>query len=165
MELAFATGHGPPLLADIERRGPLVRETDVVAFAFRDADEQSEYDCQPLPPAITALDLTTVRQLGIETAAKPAVEHLTRPGQDGFLIHVDADSLSDQMMPAVDYRLPDGLTPEELVTVLKLAIASGRTVGVEVTIYNPALDSDGAAGRALTDALGGRPGAGPVTGM
>jgi len=72
--------------------------------------------------------LTTIRQLGIETAAKLAIEHLTRPGLDGFLIHVDADSLSDQVMPAVDYRLPDGLTPEELVTVLKFAIAAQRVV-------------------------------------
>src|SRR5690606_40546181 len=41
---------------------------------------------------------------------------------DGFFIHLDADSLSDTVMPAVDYRLPDGLTPDELEVTLRTAI-------------------------------------------
>ena len=40
MDLAFATGRGPAMLANLEGRGPLVRDEDVVAFAFRDEDEQ-----------------------------------------------------------------------------------------------------------------------------
>src|SRR5262245_60077562 len=40
MDLAFTTGYGPALLSDLERRGPLVRLEDTVAFGFRDADEQ-----------------------------------------------------------------------------------------------------------------------------
>ena len=56
-------------------------------------------------------------------------------------------------MPAVDYRQPDGLSADELATVLAVAIATGRVAGVEVTIYNPALDPDGTAGAALTDVL------------
>jgi arginase len=35
MDLAFVTGHGPPLLTDLEGRGPLVRmETDVLVAAL-----------------------------------------------------------------------------------------------------------------------------------
>jgi len=56
-------------------------------------------------------------------------------------------------MPAVDYRLPGGLSVGELSHVLRAVADSGRLAGVEVTIYNPALDDDGAAGRHLTDAL------------
>jgi arginase len=37
--------------------------------------------------------------------------------------------------------------------VLRAALASGKAVGMEITIYNPALDADGSAGRALVDAL------------
>jgi arginase len=59
--------------------------------------------------------------------------------------------LDDRIMPAVDYRLPDGLSWDEGASVLTTAMRSGRVVGVEVTIYNPALDADGSAGRALTD--------------
>ena len=54
---------------------------------------------------------------------------------------------------AFDYRLPGGLSAVELRHVLRAAAASGRLAGLEVTIYNPALDTDGSAGRALTDML------------
>ena len=149
MDLAFATGHGPALLTDLEGRAPLVRQEDAVAFAFRDMEEQATYGSQPLPDALKAFDLPTVRRMGAIAAATAAVEHLARPELDGFFIHVDADCLDDAVMPAVDYRIPDGLTPEELSSTLKIALASGRAVGIEVTIYNPRLDKTGDAGRVL----------------
>ncbi|HEY6560191.1 MAG TPA: arginase family protein [Polyangiaceae bacterium] len=153
MELGFATGRGPALLSNLEGRGPLVRDEDVVAFGFRDAEQQAEFRSQPLAPAIRAIDLASVRRSGVEVAARDAARQLSRPELDGFFIHIDADCLSDDVMPAVDYRLADGLSPEELTTVLKFAIASQRVVGLEVTIYNPALDADGSAGRVLTDVI------------
>lgn len=119
MDLAFATGHGPALLSDIEGRGPLVRSADVVAFGFRDADEQRAYGSQPLPADLMALDLPAVRRMAISQAAASAIEHLTRRELDGFFIHVDADSLNETIMPAVDYRLSGGLTWDDLRAVLK----------------------------------------------
>jgi arginase len=155
MDLAFATGRGPELLTNLEGLQPLVRDEDVVAFGFRDAQEQREYGSQPLPPAVFALDLQEVRRLGVKQAAQRAVEHLTaadRPTQ-GFFIHLDADVVSDALMPAVDYRTPDGLSWDELRTVLETALASGRAVGIEITIYNPSLDADGSSGRELARTL------------
>jgi arginase len=153
MELAFVTGHGPAQLTALEGLAPLVREQDVVAFGFRDGEEQREHGSQPLPEAILALDLQQVRRLGVEQAARLAVAHLCRPELDGFFVHLDADCLDDALMPAVDYRLAGGLSHEELVTVLRTALASGRAAGMEVTIYNPSLDRDGSAGRGLVEAL------------
>src|SRR5687768_12599643 len=120
MDLAFATGHGPDLLTNIEGRGPLVRDEDTVAFAFRDAEEQASYGSQPLPPTLRAFDLATVHELGVERAAREAVDHLTRDDLDGFFIHVDADCLDDAIMPAVDYRIPDGLSWDELARILQI---------------------------------------------
>ncbi|MFK4510788.1 arginase family protein [Bradyrhizobium daqingense] len=153
MDLAFATGHGPPLLTDIEGRGPLVRPEDVVAFAYRDHRDQEEYGSQPLPDELKALDLPAVRARGVEAAAREAVDHLTRAELDGFFIHVDADCLDDAIMPAVDFRVPGGLSWDELTTALRIALASGKAVGLEITIYNPHLDKDGSAGRGLADVL------------
>jgi arginase len=153
MDLAFATGHGPRLLTDLEGRGPLVRDEDAFVFGFRDAPEQAEYGSQPLPPKLRAFDLATVRRMGVESAAAAAVEHLTRDDLDGFFIHVDADCLNDDLMPAVDYRIPDGFSWSELKTTLEMAVSSGKAIGLEVTIYNPNLDEDGSAGRGLVDAL------------
>ena len=153
MDLAFATGYGPALLTDLEHRGPLVRPADTVAFGFRDADEQRQYGSQPLATDILAVDLAAVRQMSVELAARAALDRLTGPEIEGFFIHLDADCLDDRIMPAVDYRLPDGLSWSDALLILKRALASGRAVGMEITIYNPALDEDGKAGRELTDLL------------
>ena len=155
MDLAFATGRGPEVVTNLEGLRPLVRDEDVVAFGFRDAQEQREYGSQPLPRELLALDLSEVRRLGVARAAQRAVEHLTsaeRPTQ-GFFIHLDADVVNDALMPAVDYRMADGLSWDELRAVLRTALASGRAVGIEITIYNPALDADGVSGRELARTL------------
>jgi arginase len=144
MDLALATGRGPDVLVDIDRRGPLVNDEDVVAFGFRDGDEQAAYRSPPLPAQLLAVDLRAVRRDGVDAAARAAVAHLTRDGgpERGFWIHVDADVLDDAIMPAVDYRLSDGLSWSELTRTLSVALQSDRAVGLELTIYNPKLDSD-----------------------
>jgi arginase len=153
MDLAFATGRGPSLVTNLEGRAPLVKDEDIVAFGYRDEEEQAKYGSQPLPPSIRAYDLASIRRLGIANAAAQAIAHLSRSELAGFWIHVDADCLDDAIMPAVDYRIPGGLSAEELMTVLRAALASGRAAGIEIAIYNPALDVNGMAGRALTDIL------------
>lgn len=153
MDLAFVTGYGPALLTDLEGRSPLVRAEDAVAFAFRDHEDQAEFGSQPLPPELRAYDLHAVRRMGVENAARAAVDHLTRAELDGFFIHLDADCLDDAIMPAVDFRVPGGLSWDELGAALRIVLASGKAVGLEVTIYNPRLDQDGGAGRGLADVL------------
>jgi arginase len=91
--------------------------------------------------------------MGVEAAMREAVDHLTRPELDGFFIHLDADCLDDAIMPAVDFRVRGGLSWDELGTALRIAMASGKAVGIEVAIYNPRLDKDGSAGRGLVDVL------------
>ncbi|GAB1576577.1 arginase family protein [Bordetella petrii] len=153
MDLALVTGYGPAQLTDIEGRGPLVRPEDAVAFAYRDHEDQKEYGSQPLPKALKAIDLPAVRAMGVEAAARAAVDHLTRQELDGFFIHLDADCLDDAIMPAVDFRVPGGLSWDELGAALRVALASGKAVGIEITIYNPRLDEGSRAGRGLTGVL------------
>ena len=153
MDLALVTGYGPSKLVDIEGRGPLVSPKNAVAFAYRDHKDQEEYGSQPLPKELKAIDLPAVRAMGVEAAAREAVHHLTREELDGFFIHLDADCLDDVVMPAVDFRMPGGLSWDELGTALRVALASGKAVGIEITIYNPRLDEDGSAGRGLADVL------------
>jgi arginase len=153
MDLAFVTGHGPSRLTDFEGLAPLVRSEDSVAFGFRDAEEQAEYHSQPLPSELRAFDLATMRKLGAAEASRAAVAHVTREELDGFFIHVDADCLDDAVMPAVEYRIPDGLTWDELRVTLETALASGKAVGLEITVYNPKLDGTGDAGRGLLHVL------------
>jgi arginase len=153
-ELALATGRGPEVLTRLDGFRPLLRDQDVVAFAHRDAEEAASYHSQRLPGALRSIDLMELRRLGAAAAAREAVAHLDREELAGFWIHLDADVLDDAIMPAVDYRMPDGISWQELEAVLRLAVASGRAVGLEVTIYNPRLDPDGEAGRGLVRGIG-----------
>lgn len=161
MDLALATGRGPRLLTDLEGRGPLLRDEDVVAFGFRDADESAQAGMQPLPPELHAIDLDGVRASGAGTAARRAVDRLTVGAGKGtgtgvgagFWVHLDVDVLDDAIMPAVDYRLADGLSWEELETVLRTALGDPGAVGLDVTIFNPRLDPDGGIARRLAECL------------
>ncbi|MBT2489540.1 arginase family protein [Streptomyces sp. ISL-96] len=153
MELALATGRGPALLADLEGRGPLVRDEDVVAFGFRDAAESAEAGMQPLPPRLNAIDIDGVRAAGAAAAARRAVDRLAGAGRAGYWVHLDVDILDDAIMPAVDYRLPGGLTWLELESVLRTALAGERPQGLDVTIFNPRLDPDGTIGVRLGECL------------
>jgi arginase len=153
MDLALATGRGPDIVTNIEGRRPLVRDEDVVLFGPRDAEQAKQYGSQPVPDALCTVDLDEIRRLGVDRAARAAVEHLDGDDVDGFWIHCDVDALDDAIMPAVDYRMPGGLSWNELTTTLRTAMASGRAVGFELTIFNPRLDPDGAIARNLVDAI------------
>lgn len=82
-----------------------------------------------------------------------ALERLTGETLDGIFIHLDADVLNDAVMPAVDYRIPDGLALDEVIHLLQRTLATGRVVGMEVAIYNPDRDENGAAGERLKQVL------------
>jgi arginase len=155
MDLAIATGHGPAALTDIDGRRPLVQEKDVVVFGFRDAEAAVEYGSPDVrQTAMHVFDLTEVRRVGAAAAARHGLQALEGSDLDGFWIHLDADVLNDEIMPAVDYRMPDGLWPSELTEALSVALASPLAAGMDVTIYNPTFDdAEHSAARALAAAV------------
>ena len=154
MDLALATGRGPAIVSNIEGRSPLVRDEDVVAFGRRDAEDAEKYGSQRIEDTtIKVLDLGALRRMGAESAAASAVEHLSSAGLEGFWVHLDADVLDDAIMPAVDYRMPNGLSWGELTAVLGAAMATNRVVGIDVTIFNPKLDGNGAIAKDFVDVL------------
>ena len=153
-DFALVTGRGPDMLANIEGLCPLVRDEDAAALGHRDADEQREHGSPDArATAITVLDLAEMRSRGMARSAEDALVAVTKTEMQGFWIHIDADVLDDAVMPAVDYRMPDGLSPDELTTVLQALLRSGRAIGLSLSIYNPALDPEGLAGRVLAGVL------------
>jgi arginase len=153
MDLALATGRGPHVLTDLEGRRPLVRDEDVVAFGFRDSSESAQAGMQPLPPMVHTTELARVREMGAAAAAGEAVGWLDSGGAAGYWVHLDVDVLDDAVMPAVDYRLPGGLSWDELETVLGTAMSTGRAVGLDVTIFNPRFDPDRRIATRLVECL------------
>jgi arginase len=154
MDLAIVSGRGPAVLTDIDGLKPLVRDDDIVAFGFRDAAQQRAYGSQDIrETAIHAFELDEVRELAAAVAAEQAAGLLRRNEIAGFWIHLDADVLDDAVMPAVDYRLPGGLSWDELSATLRVLMTTGQALGVNVGIFNPALDEDGSIARGLVSCL------------
>ena len=101
-------------------------------------------------------NLAELRSAGIDDAAHHAVAFLTGAGVDAAWLHIDADCLDDDVMPAVDWRDEGGMTAGELISLGRLLLESGLVTGMDVTIYNPGLDtSELTAGRVLVDVLEG----------
>jgi arginase len=141
-DLAVVTGRGPEPLADLEGRRPLVADADVVALGHHDPD-RGWYQEVTTATAITVIDAEQIRRRGAADAAANALAVLEGGGVDGFWIHLDVDVLDREVMPAVDSPDPDGLTGQQLITLLRAFAASDLAVGVEVTIFDPDLDPDG----------------------
>jgi arginase len=124
MDLALAVGRGPALVTDVDGLRPLVREEDVVAFGMRDGDDAAAHGSQHIEEsAILYLDLASVRTGDAGQALRHGFARLARPELDGFWLHLDADMLDDGVMPAVDYRMPGGLSFDEFEEALALASA------------------------------------------
>ena len=150
MELAFVSGRGPDILSNIDGLKPLMLENDIVVFGYRDAEQSTSYGSHNVrDTCMQVLDLSDVRNLGINKAASLAVSNLlTSEDLSGFWIHLDADVLNDRIMLAVDYRLGyGGLEFSELSYILKILISSQKAIGMTITIYNPNLDSSGSIAR------------------
>jgi arginase family enzyme len=132
----------------------IARDDDIVVFGYRNSAAQVRHRSQPLPFEFMAMDRDTIRRLGVKTAADEAVRWLSRPeGPTAYWIHVDVDVLDASIMSAVDDPQPDGLSWDELEVCLHAALVQGRSVGLQVCLYNPDMDPDGSSGRGLVRTL------------
>ncbi|HEX6927153.1 MAG TPA: arginase family protein [Longimicrobiaceae bacterium] len=162
MCLAMAVGRGDSPLARLHPDGPLVHGADAVVVARRD---QEEWYGQKALARHGVLDLTDdeVRRMGFVAAADRALERVTREGIEGFWVHLDADVIDPDLMPAVDSPVPGGPGIDELVELLIPLAHHPRMLGMQVTIYDPALDPGFRAGRVLASLLERIFGAGQAT--
>jgi arginase len=154
MCLALAVGRGDTPLARLHGGSPLVREEDVVIIGRHDDADEPWYGedvLQELP--LLDLPRDVVRERGPSSAAQASLERVARPELDGFWIHVDADVLDPIVLPAVDSPEPGGLTIEELTELLIPLVRHPLALGLELTIYDPALDADGASAERLASLL------------
>ncbi|MDW0239176.1 MAG: arginase family protein [Nitrososphaeraceae archaeon] len=155
MDLAIVSGHGPDILSNLDHLKPLVKEQDIVVFGYRDSAQSAQYGCQDIKMTtmINAVELVDVKKLGLKNTATLGIQTLLKNELSGFWIHLDADVLDDSIMPAVDYRLPDGITFPELSNLLKLLLLSKKAMGISVTIFNPTLDKDGSITRNFVSSI------------
>ncbi len=152
LDLALVTGRGPKVLADLDGSKPLVRDEDVALVGYRVLDDNDHvHDEHIRSTAITVIDLFELREMGMSGVLEKVMATVTKSELDGFWVHFDVDVLDDDLMPAVDYRYPGGTSWEEAAELIGGVLSSDKARGLEVTIFNPRLDSDGSIARRLSD--------------
>jgi arginase len=154
MCLALAVGRGDSPLARLSPDGPLVRGEDVALMGRRDDADARVYG-EDVLGEMGVLDLTAadIMRRGTDLAVRTALERLTRPGLVGFWIHLDADVLDPTVMPAVDSPDPGGLSLDTVAELLLPLVRHPKSLGLELTIYDPGLDPDGSCARRLAALL------------
>lgn len=152
MDLALVTGRGPALLSNIDGLGPYFGPEDCVAYGTRDHLYSTDFIETPYPAEIMRLDVHEAHALGA-VGVDQALARLTHERLQGFWIHFDVDVLDDMIMPAVDYRMKNGLSFDELKRLLGSAFATGKVKGMTLTIYNPNLDPQRLIARNLVATL------------
>lgn len=145
MELGFALGltvQGLP--ADVARVMPRLDSDRVLVIGPRDEQELADSGVASIRERVEVMGPRTVAEQ--EGDVHAALDRLSQHGPWWF--HVDLDVLSTASLGAVDYRLPGGLTWDELQRLTVRALRTPGVIGWDVTIYNPDLDTEGTgAGR------------------
>lgn len=155
MDLAIVTGRGPDLLTNMYDAKPYVRDEHVIHIGQRDQEETQKYGSQNiLDTKIQCWSLGDLENSGVNKVAEQILESLAQIKVEGFWIHFDTDVLSDELNPAVDYRLRGGLSFEQVELLLRTLFRSEKMLGMSLSIFNPKLDRDGSVSKNIIQSLG-----------
>lgn len=153
MPLSVALGWGPSAWVDV-CGGASARPEDIVPIGYRDEDELPTF--ASLAPRlggsfqhVSKEDVQTEGPAGV--GERVAADLAGGPGR--FWLHLDVDVLGEDVFPATDYLMPDGLDMDELVALMRPFAASPALAGVSIGCYNPEKDPGDACGRALVAAF------------
>ncbi|MFE7328616.1 arginase family protein [Streptomyces sp. NPDC057565] len=145
MDLALATGRGELLLTHWPVVGrPLVADEDVIQIGDRE-DEGA--------PPVTRFTAQEIQQIGIADLGRQVIRRLERRELDRVWLHLDLDVLDERVLPAVDSPGRPGLDFSQLTELVSTLAGTGRVVGLDVAIYDPELDPDGAYAPPIVDCL------------
>lgn len=151
MDLAIACGAGHPNLTNIDNKGPYLDESFV--FCVGNREYNVEYERPVIDSNVTYYPLNRLREYGLYNVISDFFKVLEHNDLDGFFIHLDVDVLNDQIMPAVDCRQEDGLSYEELKSMLMPLVQNKSCIGLEITILDPDLDPTGAYTKEFIDII------------
>jgi arginase len=154
MDLAIITGHGPNILTNIYELKPYVKEEHVIHIGQRDAKETKKYGSQDIRNTlIKCFDLERIAVKGLDNILDEILRLIHAADLDGYWLHFDTDVVSDEENPAVDYRLPGGLTFKEAEHLLHKLLETDKVIGMSVTIFNPKLDPNGQIAKKITNCI------------
>jgi arginase len=154
MPISVAFGRGPAAWVEVAG-GASLSPRDAALVGYRDREESQSYGMlQPeeLGPGLTHLSVDEVRGEGPAVIGERVAGALSERGP--MWLHLDVDVLDQDVFPATDYLMPNGMTWEELMPILAPIASSASLAGVSLGCYNPDKDPARECGRALVGAIG-----------
>ncbi|WP_312991891.1 arginase family protein [Chryseobacterium flavum] len=152
MDLAIVSGIGPEALTNIDGLKPYFSEENIFCCGNAETDDE-EYVHQIINSSIHYYDLEGLRKNGFRKTAENFLDMISERELDGFFIHFDVDALKDEIMPAVDSRMADGLSYKDLKEILTPLIHHPECMGIEITILDPDYDKNGTYTRPFVENL------------
>jgi arginase family enzyme len=149
MPVAAVLGIGEPgLLASMS--APVAKPEHLAVLGVHDPDEWPV-----VSNIVEELDLHVVEPPDIARRTRDvAAAAVGRAGSAGsFWLHLDVDAFDETEFPATDYPMPNGLTLDVGLELLRAVGADERLVGVSVGCYNPEKDTDSKNGREVVRLL------------
>jgi arginase len=153
MPLSVALGRGPHAWVEV-CGGASAHASDVVPIGFRDVDELPTLERlgPELGDGFHPVSKEAVRSEGPAAVGERVAAELTA-GAGRFWLHLDVDVLGEDVFPATDYLMPDGLSMEELAALMRPLGTSPSLIGISLGCYNPEKDPLDVYGRALVEAF------------
>ncbi len=153
MALATCLGRGPKNWTAALGGSRLVHPENTAILGFRDRDEvEAENALVPedFGSGMAIYDADAVRGIHASAVSANVVSKLSQvPGR--FWLHFDVDVLDDDVFPATDYLMPNGLDWDDVTALLRPLINSPALAGVSLTCYNPQKDAGASCGLRLVD--------------
>ena len=148
MVVSHVIGRGAPELVRFWGEPPLVREPEVVIFGVERLDEPER---QFLGRSLLRRHLVEdIARMGSEVAAERALEGV-HGREHEFVLHVDLDVIAAEDFRATNFSSPGGLRLDDLRKALAVFARQPTLAAMDISAYNPALDTDGEAARQLVD--------------
>jgi arginase len=152
MSLALASGRGASLLTSLAGQAPLVTDQRVVMLGRRSNDSRSGRVALEAS-SILELPMTGFDAIAPGGAVAKTLDRVASSEARGFWIHLDVDVINPAVMHAVDSPVPGGPTLDDLARALTPLVNHPLALGLDVSIYDPALDPDRSCARRLVGLL------------
>jgi arginase len=153
MPLSVALGRGPDAWVEV-CGGVSARASDVIPIGYRDVDELPTLERlgPELGDGFHPVSKEAVLSEGPAAVGERVAAELAA-GAGRFWLHLDVDVLGEDVFPATDYLMPDGLRMDELAALMRPLGTSPSLIGISLGCYNPEKDPLDVYGRALVEAF------------
>ncbi|NHJ48196.1 MAG: formimidoylglutamase [Asgard group archaeon] len=118
----------------------IVKGENFVEIGIRDFTNAKAYRQYVTEKGVTVFSVDDIRKLGLKTVIKETIEKISQD-TDITYISLDLDGLDQIYAPGVSAPTPDGLTPYQILEIIKQVTTQTNIVGMDIVELNPLYDT------------------------